>query len=385
METVATHAGRDPSTHAGAVNPPVFHASTILYERMDEYDRRRERFFDGVGYGLYNTPSTIALARAVADLENAEKCVVVSSGTAAIATALMTLAEPGSHVLIPDNVYSATRSFCDEVLRRFGITVTCYDPEIGAEISTLFRKETSIVFLESPGSLTFEVQDVPAIARVARLHGATTVLDGTWASPVFMRGLDLGVDIAIQSGTKYLSGHSDVMFGTLSTRDESLFRRLKETAGRFGNRLGGEDCYLALRGIRTLPVRMQAHFAGGLEMARRVSTHPAVKRVLHPAFENARGHALWKRDFSGASGLFGAVLRTSDRNRVASALESSRFFKMGSSWGGFESLIVPAYPEQQRKVTKWDGSGFVVRIHVGLEAIDDLWPDLDRVLSRTIS
>lgn len=384
IETIATHAGRDPTAQAGAVNPPIFHASTILYETMDAYDRRRDLFFDGVGYGLYNTPSTIALAHAVAALENAEHCVIVSSGTAAIATALSAFVGHGAHVLIPDNVYGATRTFCDEVLGRFGVSTTSYDPEIGAGISELMREETSVVFLESPGSLTFEVQDVPAIARVARAKGAVSVLDGTWASPVFMQALDLGVDITLQSGTKYLSGHSDVMFGTLSTRNEGLFRRLKETAGRFGNRLGGEDCYLALRGLRTLPVRMKAHQAAGLELARRVAGHPAVRRVLHPGLEGAVGHQLWKRDFSGASGLFGAVLQTKDRARVAIALESSRLFKMGSSWGGFESLIVPVYPAMQRKTTRWDTEGFVVRIHAGLETIEDLWSDLDAVLGRTI-
>jgi cystathionine beta-lyase len=384
IATIAAHAGRDPSAQAGAVNPPIFHASTILYERMEDYDRRRERFFDGVGYGLYNTPSTIALARAVAELESAEHCVIVSSGTAAIATVLSAFVGQGAHVLIPDNVYSATQTFCDEVLVRFGVTATSYDPEIGAGISALMREETSVVFLESPGSLTFEVQDVPAIARAARANGAISVLDGTWASPVFMRALDLGVDVALQSGTKYLSGHSDVMFGTLSTRDEGLFRRLKETAGRFGNRIGGEDCFLALRGLRTLPVRMQAHHAAGLELARRVAVHPAVRRVLHPAIEGSAGYRLWERDFSGASGLFGAVLQTTDRARVAAALESSRLFKMGSSWGGFESLIVPVYPGLQRKTTPWNEDGFVVRIHAGLETIKDLWSDLDAVLRKTI-
>ncbi len=384
IETIAVHAGRDPSVHAGTVNPPIFHASTILYDRMEDYDRRRDRFFDGVGYGLYNTPSTLALASAVAAIENAEHCVIVSSGTAAIATALSAFVGQGANVLIPDNVYNATRTFCDEVLGRFGVTSTSYNPEIGAGIAALMREDTSVVFLESPGSLTFEVQDVPAIARIARENGAVSVIDGTWASPVFMRALDLGADVALQSGTKYLSGHSDVMFGTLSTRDEGLFRRLKETAGRFGNRLGGEDCYLALRGLRTLPVRMQAHHMAGLELARRVAEHRAVRRVMHPGIAGSVGHELWKRDFSGASGLFGAVLRTSDRARVAAALESSRLFKMGSSWGGFESLIVPVYPGLQRKATQWEEEGFVVRIHAGLETVEDLWSDLAIVLDRTI-
>ncbi|WP_395624317.1 cystathionine beta-lyase [Sphingomonas daechungensis] len=382
IETIATHAGRDPSSHGGAINPPIFHASTILYEKMDAYDRRRDLFFEGVGYGLYNTPSTIALSKAVAALEGASHCVIVSSGTAAIATALMSFIGSGAHILVPDTVYGSTRTFCDGVLSKFGVSTTYYDPEIGSGIASLFKEETSLVLLESPGSLTFEVQDVRAISKVAREHGAISAIDATWASPVFLRALDLGVDIAIQSGTKYLSGHSDVMFGTLSTRNEGVFRRLKETAGRFGNRLGGEDCYLALRGIRTLPVRMQVHHATGIELARRLTGHRAVRRVLHPALSGDPGHVLWRRDFTGASGLFGAVLKTSDRAAVAAAVESRRLFKMGSSWGGYESLIVPAYPALQRSVTTWAEDGFVVRIHAGLENIEDLWRDLEEGLDR---
>ncbi len=380
IETVATHAGRNPSAHGGSVNPPIFHASTILYEKMDAYDQRRDLFFEGVGYGLYNTPSTIALSKSVAALEGASHCVIVSSGTAAIATALMSFIGAGAHVLVPDSVYGSTRTFCDDVLSKFDVSTTYYDPVIGSGIASLIKEETSLVLLESPGSLTFEVQDVRAISQVAREHGAISAIDATWASPVFLRALDLGVDIALQSGTKYLSGHSDVMFGTLSTRNEGAFRRLKETAGRFGNRLGGEDCYLALRGIRTLPVRMQAHHATGIELARRLTAHRAVRRVLHPALANDPGHALWSRDFTGASGLFGAVLKTSDRSAVAAAVESRRLFKMGSSWGGYESLIVPTYPATQRSVTTWAEDGFVVRIHAGLENIEDLWRDLEEGL-----
>lgn len=384
IETAATHAGRDPAAHSGAVNPPIFHASTILYEKMDDYDARRERFFDGVGYGLYNTPTTIALAWAVAALEAASHCVVVSSGTAAIATALTAFARAGAHVMVPDNVYGATRSFCDDMLANYGVATTYYDPCAGSAIAALLQQNTAVVFLESPGSLTFEVQDVRAIADAARARRAVSVIDATWASPVFLRALDLGVDVALQSGTKYLSGHSDVMFGTLSTRDETLFRQMKSCAGRFGNRLGGEDCYLALRGIRTLAIRMRAHEAAGFELARRMIGHPAVHRVMHPGLPGADGHALWRRDFTGASGLFGAVLKTRDRRAVADALESRKLFKMGSSWGGFESLAVPVYPAAHRTATKFADEGFAIRIHAGLENLEDLWDDLVQALDRLV-
>jgi cystathionine beta-lyase len=382
LDTIVTHAGRNPVAHAGSVNPPVYHASTILFDRMEDYENRAERFYDGVGYGLYNTPTTLALAEAVAELEDASRCLVVQSGTAAIATTLMAFASAGAHFLVADTAYRTTRKFCEEMLRPLGIDVTYYDPMIGARIADLITPATTLVYLESPGSMTFEVQDVPAITEVARRHGVPTAIDASWASPVFLRPLALGVDVSIQSGTKYLCGHSDVIFGTAATRDEALFRRLKDVAGRLGHRLGGEDCYLALRGLRTLSVRMERHQETALRLAEWLAAQPEVKKVLHPAFPDHPGHALWRRDFTGASGLFGVLLHPAPRAAIAAVLEGMRLFKMGSSWGGYESLIVPVDAGSIRTATSDQNGGVLLRVHAGLETVDDLIADLEEGFGR---
>lgn len=382
LDTVATHAGRAPASHAGAVNPPVYHASTILFDRMEDYENRRERFYDGVGYGLYNTPTTLALAEAVSELEGASRCLVVQSGTAAIATTLMAFAASGSNLLVADTAYRTTRSFCEEILRPLGIEISYYDPMIGAEINDLITPATSLIYLESPGSMTFEVQDIPTITDVARRRGVPTAIDASWASPMFLRPLALGVDISIQSGTKYLCGHSDVIFGTAAVADETLFRRLKDVAGRLGHRLGGEDCYLALRGLRTLPVRMERHQETALRLAGWLAEQPEVKHILHPAFPDHPGHSIWRRDFTGASGLFGVLLEPAARASVAAMLEGMRLFKMGSSWGGYESLIVPVDAGSISKASPWLADGVLLRIHAGLETADDLIADLEEGFER---
>lgn len=381
-DTIATHAGRRPSGHSGTVNPPVYHASTIVFERVADYESRQELFYDGVGYGLYNTPTTLALAEAVAALEGATHCVLVPSGTAAIATTLTTFAAPGGRILIPDSAYRTTCSFCEEILRPLGVEIVYYDAMIGAGIADLITPATSLVYLESPGSYTFEVQDLPAIAAVARRSGVPTAIDATWASPFFMRALDLGVDIAIQAGTKYLSGHSDITLGTMSVRDETLFRRLKHTANRFGHRVAGDECYMALRGVRTLGVRMRQHHATGLRLAEWLARRPEVRHVLHPAIPDHPGHACWMRDFSGASGLFGVLLRRYPTNAVAAMLEGMRLFGLGSSWGGYESLIVPAHPAPGPSARQEIGAGVLLRIHAGLENVEDLLADLAQGLER---
>lgn len=382
IDTVATHAGRDPASHAGSVNPPVYHASTILFDRMEDYENRRDRFYDGVGYGLYNTPTTLALAEAVAKLEDASRCLVVQSGTAAIATTLMAFASSGSHLLVADTAYRTTRNFCEEILRPLGIDITYYDPMIGATIADLITPTTTLVYLESPGSMTFEVQDIPAITDVARRRGVPTAIDASWASPVFLRPLALGVDISIQAGTKYLCGHSDVIFGTASVRGDALFRRLKDVAGRLGHRLGGEDCYLALRGLRTLPVRMERHQQTALRLADWLAAQPEVKQVLHPAFPDHPGHATWRRDFTGASGLFGVLLHPAPRSAIAAVLEGMQLFKMGSSWGGYESLIVPVDIGSIRSSGAVGEGCVLLRVHAGLETVEDLIADLEEAFRR---
>jgi len=383
-DTMLIHKGRDPASNFGVVNPPVYHTSTIIFDTIEAYRQRKEGFYDDVTYGLYGTPTTMALEEIVADLENGFRSIVLSSGTAASSLALTTFLKAGDHLLVSDSVYGTTRDFCNDVLARFGVEVTYYDPMIGGDITELFRPQTSAVFLESPGSLTFEVQDVPAIAAAARAHGAVTMIDNTWASPYFFKPIEHGIDVSIQSGTKYVSGHSDLMLGLVTARDEVIFRRLKDAAGQFGSTAGADDCYLAMRGLRTMAVRMQRHQESALTVAKWMRARPEVLRVLYPGFPDCPGHAEWKRDYQGASGLFGVILKPVSEEAVAAMLNNMDLFKIGSSWGGYESLIVPAYPHPNtlRTVTPWKDEGVLLRLHVGLECVDDLIADLEEGFGR---
>jgi len=383
-ETLLAHLGNDPHRHHGIVNPPVYHASTILYPTLDAYKRRYDgaRRYTDVTYGMHGTPTTFALADAVAAVEGGHKTVIVSSGLAAITMALCAFVKAGDHVLAADTVYGPTRNFCQKALLPFGVETTFYDPALGAEIERLFRPNTRVLFLESPGSLTFEVQDVPALARAARARGIATILDNTWGTPLYFKPFAHGVDVSVQAGTKYISGHSDVMLGAITARSEELYRRVKDTVGLYGDCPGPDDCYLALRGLRTMAVRLARHQASALRVARWLHDRPEVRRVLYPALPEDAGHALWKRDFAGACGLFGVLLRTEDEAAVARLVDGLRLFQLGASWGGYESLIIPAFPNEQRTARRWSEPGYLLRLHVGLEDPDDLIEDLRQGFER---
>ena len=301
-ETLAVVAGRDPERHSGVVNPPVFRASTILYPNVEAFDAPRQ--IRGVYYGRGGTPTTFALEDAISALEGAHGAVITGSGKTAIAQALMTFLQAGDHLLMVDTAYAPTRQLCDRVLSRFGVETTYYDPLIGAEIERLIRPNTKVVFMESPGSLTFEVQDVPAIAAVARARGALSMLDNTWATPLLFKALAHGADICIHAGTKYICGHSDTMMGVAST-GEALYRQLRHGMQDLGAFASPDDCYQALKGLRTLAVRLERHQANALELATWLQRRPEVARVLYPALPDDPGHALWRRDFRGASGCSG--------------------------------------------------------------------------------
>ena len=377
-ETILIHAGRNSANQYGTVNPPVHRASTILFDTVDAYNRRKENFYDGLSYGLYGTQTTFALADAVARLEGGSRTVLTGSGTAAIALALTAFLQSGDHLLVADCAYQNTRTFCDRTLARFGIETSYYDPLIGSGIESRVRANTRVIYLESPGSLTFEIQDIPAIASVARKHGILTLIDNSWATPLYCKPLRLGVDVSIQPATKYLSGHSDLLLGAVTTADEGLFRRVKDVAAQFGSNAAPDDCYLALRGMRSLAVRLERHQVNGLALAKWFAHQPEVVRVLHPAMEDHPGHEMWKRDFKGASGLFGVLLAPCSEQALTTFIESLKLFAIGSSWGGFESLIVPGYPERSRTATPWHVAGHLIRIHAGLENIDDLTSDLEQ-------
>lgn len=379
-ETRLVHAGRDPDRQEGIVNPPLYRASTILYPTMAAYEGRFERRYTSYAYGIHGTPTTMALAEAVAELSGGARTVLLSSGLSAVTQALTAFLRRGDHLLIADTVYQPTRVFCQDVLARYGVDVTFYDPRVGADVAGLIRPTTRVVYLESPGSQTFEVQDVPAIAAAARARGAVVILDNTWATPLHFRAFDHGVDVEIQALTKFVAGHSDLLLGAVTTRTEELYRVVRDGASTFGDCPAPDVCYEALRGLRTLAVRLRHHEVSALRVAEWLARRPEVVRVLHPALPDDPGHALWKRDFRGASSLFGVLLRTGSESAVAAMVDDLRLFKIGASFGGFESLVVPVRPD--RTVRPWREPGFLLRLHVGLETVEDLIADLEAGLAR---
>ncbi|MDB5368051.1 MAG: metC [Rhodospirillales bacterium] len=381
--TIATHAGSDPQAQHGAVNTPVYRASTILFPTLDALEHAAVTPLEGVRYGRNGTPTTFAFEQAVAAMEGGHGAVSLPSGAAAVNVALLSLgARPGDHILVADNVYVPTRNFCDRALAASGIETSYFDPRIGAGISALIRPTTRAIVFESPGSITFEMCDVPAFVAAAKARGVTTIMDNTWATPVFFRPLDHGVDISVMAATKYVVGHSDAMLGVISCRDEARWEAVKRAAMLYGYCAGPDEVYLGLRGLRTMPVRLERHFQTGVQLANWLRTQREVTRVLHPALPDDPGHALWKRDFTGASGLFGIVLAPVSRAALAAFVDGLGLFGMGWSWGGFESLIVPYLRPPPRSAVAWTEPGFLVRIHAGLEDADDLRRDLEAGFER---
>jgi cystathionine beta-lyase len=370
-------AGRDPAANHGIVNPPVYHASTILFRSAEAFRNRDQEYV----YGRRGTPTSTALETAVAEIEGGHACCLTSSGLAAICTALMAFARSGDHVLIADTVYRPTRNFADTMLARIGVTVEYYDPLIGAGIADLLRDETTVVFTESPGSQTFEVQDLPAIAGAAHAGGAVVITDNTWASPYYFDPFAHGADVSVQAATKYIVGHSDVMMGTI-TASEEHWPALRETHLLLGQCAGPDDIYLALRGLRTLGVRLRQHMETGIALATWLEQRPDVAEVMHPALPSHPGHDLWRRDFSGASGLFSIRLKSTDRAAVDAMIDGLTLFGIGASWGGFESLVLPFDPASYRSATPWTREGHCVRIHAGLEDVEDLKADLEKGFER---
>ncbi len=375
--TDIVHSGRDPFAHHGFVNTPVYRGSTVLFRTLDSFERRDQRYV----YGRRGTPTSEALEAAIAQLEGGARTWLAPSGAAAIATALLSFTKAGDHILVADTVYQPTRRICEGPLKRFGVETTYYDPTIGAGIAQLMRPTTALVYTESPGSLTFEVQDIPAIAAVAHKAGALLAIDNTWASPLYFKPFAHGADISIQAGTKYIVGHADAMLGAV-TVTEPLAQRLVAEAGGLGICAGTEEMFLGLRGFRTLDVRLDRHWRSGVEIARWLEGRPEVARVLHPALPSHPQHELWRRDFLGASGLFSVVLKPCAKRALAAMLEGYALFGMGASWGGYESLALPFDAAKARSATAWQPEGPTVRFHIGLEDVDDLKADLEAGFAR---
>ena len=375
ITTRLAHAGRNPDEQFGFVNTPIYRGSTVLYPSVEAINKRDQRYT----YGTKGTPTADSLNTAWAEISGAAGSVAVPSGLAAVALALLSTTKAGDHVLITDSVYRPTRVFAADFLARFGVRVSYFDPMIGSGISSLFQDNTTVLFTESPGSQSFEVQDVPAMA--AEAHKKGIIMDNTWATPLFFPPHEHGVDIAVEAGTKYLGGHSDLLLGMV-TANESHWKRLRDTYDLFAMCAGPEDMFLALRGLRTMHLRLKQAEQQGLAMAHWLKARPEVAKVLHPAFDDCPGHETWKKYFKGSSGLFSIVLKPFSDKAVAAMLDGLDLFGMGYSWGGFESLIVPFDCKPYRTATQWNPGGPALRLQIGLEDVADLQRELDAGFER---
>ncbi|WP_239987555.1 cystathionine beta-lyase [Sphingosinithalassobacter portus] len=376
-------AGRRPEWTQGIVNPPVWRASTILYDSVADLRAAGGRdTHHRLFYGRRGTPTQWSLAEALTELEpGAEATLLYPSGVAAVSTALLSVLSPGDELLLADSVYDPTRGFADHFLKRFGVTTTYYDPMIGEGIASLVTDRTRAIFLESPGSLTFEVQDIPAIVGVARDKGLVTLIDNTWATPLLFPAISFGIDYSILACTKYVVGHSDVMLGSV-TAAKGKYGALRQGSYQLGQTASPDDAWLGARGLRTMDVRLKSQGAAALRIARWLADRPEVARVLHPALPSCPGHEFFERDFKGAAGLFSFVLRGGGERERAALIDGLRLFGLGFSWGGYESLALPVDPEKIRTVVPWEAEGPVVRLQIGLEDPEDLMTDLDAGLMR---
>ena len=375
--TEVVHGGRDPKAQHGFVNPPVYRGSTVLFPTVEELFARRQPYT----YGRRSTPTVKALEEAIAAIEGGAVTTLTASGYQAVTTAILAFAESGDHILMVDSVYQPTRAFCDLMLKKLGVETEYYDPLIGGGIGALVRPNTRLIFTESPGSQTLEMQDIPAIAKVAREKNLWLLMDNTWAGPLYFKPFLHGVDVSIQAATKYIVGHADAMLGAITANERAakFVDRAKETLGTCP---GSEETYLGLRGLRTLDVRLERHQKSALDMALWLAARPEVARVLYPALPGDPGHALWRRDFLGATGLFSLVLKTKDAKAVAAMLDGLELFGMGYSWGGYESLVIPFNPSPYRTATRWTDEGQALRFHIGLDDVRDLKADLEAGFKR---
>lgn len=377
-ETVLAHEGRDHNQLGVPVNPPVYRQSTLLFNSIDAL---KSAIGTPNAYGRGGSPTTRALESALARIEGAHGALLTPSGLSAITVSLLAVLSPGDHLLVTDSVYDPTRAFCADTLARLGIETTFYDPLIGPGISELMRTNTRAVYVESPGSLTFEVQDIPAISQAAHQHGAVVIMDNTWATPLHFKSFQHRVDISVHAATKYISGHSDLLMGAILTT-EALYPKINHFYRQFGMAVSGDDAYLALRGLRTLSARLERHERNARALTEWLDKQPEVAEILYPAHPGSPGHELWQRDFTGASGLFGVVLHPQSDEAVRAMLDGLTCFGMGFSWGGFESLILRVHPQNYRTVTQPPWKGPMLRMHAGLEHPDDMIADLEAGFAR---
>ena len=381
METQIVHAGQANKDYMGVVNLPPHRASTVIFDTLADFEKADNGQWPLPSYGRYGNPSTLALEDIIAKLDDADHSIVFSSGLAAIVNVIMTYCKSGDNLLMVDTTYGCTRRFCDQVLTGMGVEVTYYDPLIGADIEKLIKPNTKMVFCESPGSLSFEMQDIPAIADAAHKKGVLVVADCTWASPLYCKPFELGVDIIMHSATKYMSGHSDVVMGVLSCKEEH-YKAIHTTFKNMGPAPAADNCYLITRGLRTMALRMEKQMENAITIAKWLQARPEVERVLYPMLEDDPGHALWKRDMTGGASLFGTLLKPCSHEGLAAMLDGLEHYGMGYSWGGFESLVITYDAHRVRTATNWEHQGPNLRFHIGLEHVDDLIDDLDKGFDR---
>ncbi len=383
-ETLVTTLGRKFGTSSGVVNSPVIRTSTILFHTLAEFEATEKSVLGDdehrLIYGRSGTPTTREFEAALAELDGADHAIVTSSGLSAIVTTLTAILSKGDHLLASDSIYGSMRSYCEQDLKRCGVEVTYYDPLIGAGIASLIKPNTKMIYCESPGSLTFEVQDIPAIAKVAHAHNIVVAMDNTWATPLYFHAADMGVDITIHSCTKYIGGHSDLVMG-LITCSKQYYSQLRRTFRNNGAGVGGDNIYLAARGLRTMATRLKQHYETGLILANWFKSRPEIVKVLHPALPDCPGHAIWKRDFTGATGLFAVLVKPYSHAAVAAMLDNMELFGMGFSWGGYESLMLP-FKAHRTASPSWSHDGVCLRVHAGLEHPDDLIADLTAGFKR---
>jgi len=377
VETVLTHGGREPDNQFGFVNTPVYRGSTILFKTLDDLDAQQQRYL----YGRAGNPTTESVEAVITELEGAYRTRLVPSGLAAITIALLSCVKAGDDILVTDSAYEPGRTFSDGFLARMGVTVRYYDPRVGAGLAELMRPNTKAVLAESPGSLTFEVQDIPALAKAAHAGGARLIVDNSWASPLYHQPLALGADLVVHAGTKMFVGHSDAFAGTISTT-EAAWADVERTRRELGFFTSGDDAFLVARGLRTLAIRMKEHQARALDIAGWLEQQDEVVQVLHPGLPSHPDHALWKRDFTGSGSLFGVLLAPAPRASVAAFVDHLSLFTMGYSWGGFESLCLPVKLGRNRTAKPWTAEGNLFRLHIGLEGLEDLRADLKAAIER---
>ena len=375
-DTKLSLVGRKSFENFGIVNPPIYRTSTVLFKNTKELSKAITNRFNQTYYGRYGTPTTFALEEGIAEIENGYRTIATSSGMSSISISLLSLLSKDDHCLISDCTYYPTKKFAIKILSKFGVHIDFYDPSNLDSLKKKINKKTKVIFMESPASLTFEIEDMSEIIKIAKKKKIITIVDNSWATPFYFSPINIGIDISILAATKYISGHADTMLGLITVKNEKLFLKIKDTAVSLGDCPGPQECYLSLRGLRTLSTRLEHHRSSALKIARLLENNDKVFKVLHPALPKNDNYELWNKYFTGSTGLFSFILKEKSKNKVYKMIDKLKLFKLGFSWGGYESLILPVFPKKERKIAKWNEKGVLLRIHVGLEDIDDLIEDL---------